>query len=329
MPYTIYKIHEKNCYGVINSQTGKIHSYCTTLPKAEAQVRILQQATKGEGKMKPAVMKKEELLISNNLPSGASGEGIIEDVVGTVSRGLSKINPFKKRQAGLLPPKSRELLSRVKDEPITSMIVVRTPIESYINKTLQLVSGGQWQDAVAQTGYDTLFHLSLYINNKYVFHKIEVTTLAQENPIKSDSQTMNVPLQGTNLTIGQLVENTKNYMGLERFTNYDPKSENCQDFVSAVLEANKLSNAELLKFVKQDAVSIFNKTPKWTSYVAKFVTDLGARFNRLTQGEGKNKKQNQWVIAVQEYYRQNPDKKKKIPKKGTEEYKEIMKIFKK
>lgn len=320
MPYSIYKIHEKNCYGVINSETGKIHSYCTTLPKAEAQVRILQQATKGEGKMKLAIMKKEDLV---PLPQG---EGIIEDVV----KGLSKINPFKKRQAGLLPPKSRELLSKIQNEPITSMIVVRTPIESYINKTLQLVSGGKWQDAVAQTGYDTLFHLSLYINNKYVFHKIEVTTLAQENPIKSDSQTMNVPLTGTNITIGDLVENTKKSMGLERFTNYDPKSENCQDFVSAVLEANKLSNPELLKFVKQDAVSIFNKTPKWTSYVAKFVTDLGARFNRLTQGESlSNKKQNQWVMAVQEYYKQNPNKKKKFPKKGTEEYTEIMKIYKK
>lgn len=196
---------------------------------------------------------------------------------------------FKKRAEGKLPPKSRNLLAKIQNEPITSIKIVRTPIESYINRTLQLVSGGSWRDAIKNTGYDTLFHLSLFINNKYVYHKIETTTLAEENPIKPESQTMDVKVPN-NLTIGQLVDNTKKQMGDFRYTNYDPATENCQDFVMAALTANGMSTPENQKFVKQDAVAIFEKTPKWTSKFAKFVTDIGARANRLLQGESINNK---------------------------------------
>lgn len=50
---------------------------------------------------------------------------------------------FKKREAGVLPPISTELLAKIRNEPIHSLLIVRTPIES-INQTLQLVSGGTW-----------------------------------------------------------------------------------------------------------------------------------------------------------------------------------------
>ena len=167
MPYSVYKLPTKMCYGVKNTETGKIHSYCTTKKKAEAQIRILKKAT-GEGLkdivtslktnkdfqtlkknvQKPAIMKKDDPALQ--------GDGIIQDVAQSVLKGVSSVvstlNPLKKRTAGLLPPKSRQLLSKIRDETITSLVVVRTPIESYINKTLQFVSGGTWQNAVAQTG---------------------------------------------------------------------------------------------------------------------------------------------------------------------------------
>ena len=40
MPYKIYKV--KNYYKVINSQTGKLHAQHSTLPKAKAQIRIVE-----------------------------------------------------------------------------------------------------------------------------------------------------------------------------------------------------------------------------------------------------------------------------------------------
>ena len=40
MPYSILK--HGNAYKVINSATGQVHAAHTTLPKAEAQVRLLR-----------------------------------------------------------------------------------------------------------------------------------------------------------------------------------------------------------------------------------------------------------------------------------------------
>lgn len=213
------------------------------------------------------------------LPS--TGEGIVDNIVSFASRFIPK-----KRTAGLLPPKSRQLLEEVKNEQISSMVVIRTPIESWINKALQTISLGSWQNAVKQYGYDSLFHLSVWINNKYVLHKIEATTLARDtNPIKQDSQTMVV--NGPFPTIGELIQNTLTKIGPERFSNYDPKNLNCQDFIIDVLNSNNLLTPELQKFIKQDAVAIFNQTPKWTNVIAKAITDLGAIKSRLVEGEGR------------------------------------------
>ena len=39
MPYAV--ISGKDCYKVINTQTGKVHAKCTTEDKAKAQMRLL------------------------------------------------------------------------------------------------------------------------------------------------------------------------------------------------------------------------------------------------------------------------------------------------
>lgn len=314
MPYKIRKYKNRKsgeiCFSVVNIETKKVYSRCTDEKKAKRQKRLLE-----------------------NL----EGAGLKENV-----EKFLKTITFSKRKAGLLPPKSRKLLEEVKDETITSLEIVRTPIESYISKTLNLVSFGSWEQAVKSTGYDKLFHLSLFINKSIVFHKIEVTTLARENPIKTDSQTMDassvlskISSTGIPLSIGQMVENTKKLMGDEKFTSYDPVSNNCQDFLIAVFKGNGILTPEIEKFVKQDAVSIFEKTPKLTGMFARFVTDLGSRFNRLVEGEGgalelvdkqKKKQGNKWIEALKIY---NKGRKWYVPKKDTAEYKKVKKIMEK
>jgi len=51
MPYTIRKIRNEKLYSVKNTITKKIHSKATTLSKAKAQVRLLEQLEK-KGKKK-------------------------------------------------------------------------------------------------------------------------------------------------------------------------------------------------------------------------------------------------------------------------------------
>ena len=40
-----YKIRRKGkCYEVVNADTGKVHAKCTSRPRAEAQIRIMEGA---------------------------------------------------------------------------------------------------------------------------------------------------------------------------------------------------------------------------------------------------------------------------------------------
>ena len=46
MPYKIRKMPNKNCYRVSNAITGKIHAYCTSRKKAEAQIRVMNMRSR-------------------------------------------------------------------------------------------------------------------------------------------------------------------------------------------------------------------------------------------------------------------------------------------
>jgi hypothetical protein len=41
MPYTIRKVRNRRCYSVKNSKTKKVLAHCTSLEKAQSQVRLL------------------------------------------------------------------------------------------------------------------------------------------------------------------------------------------------------------------------------------------------------------------------------------------------
>ena len=44
--FKIRKVRGKDCYQVKSATSGKVHAQCTTKPKAEAQVRLLNQLYK-------------------------------------------------------------------------------------------------------------------------------------------------------------------------------------------------------------------------------------------------------------------------------------------
>ena len=136
MPLQIIKI-ARGKYQVVNLDTGKIHAYSTSLKKAKRQVHLINSRSK-------------HLAIQNesHLASNIKGDGIFD-----VAKSLIDRFSFKKREDGKLPPKARELLDRIQDEPIQSLVIVRTPISSAINSALQFISGGTWQNAIS---YDKL-----------------------------------------------------------------------------------------------------------------------------------------------------------------------------
>jgi hypothetical protein len=225
---------------------------------------------------------------SKRLPNGivlvfqyfpSEGAGIFD----YFKKGIERIAPLRKE--GILPPNARALLEKIKDETINSIVVVRTPIHSMISKALNVISLGKFNELVKRLGYDKLFHLSLHINGKYIFHKIEVPTLEQANPVKSNSEVMPVQITRT-LNIGKFIDTTRQYMGDAKFSNYNAATNNCQVFITSALQANGLLTNELSKFINQNAEDIFKQLPQYVGKITDVITDIGARANRLIQGEG-------------------------------------------
>ena len=84
------------------------------------------------------------------------------------------------------------------------------------------------------------------------------------------------------LTLNDYIQNTKKAMG-SRFFPYHPNTNNCQDFISGVLQANGIRDQNVYNFVKQDTSMIF-KNKGWLSGMAKQVTDLGGYADVVMQG---------------------------------------------
>lgn len=192
---------------------------------------------------------------------------------------------LKKRRTGLLPPQARLTLTQYGNVPVTSLQVVRTPLARATTQLLNYVSLGTYDYAVQQANYDKMFHLALVINNTLCLDKQEVIKLRVTNCISQNSDVVHVKLNNPELTISELVERTRLFMGNAAFSNYNALYNNCQDFVLATLRANNLLTDSLFTFIKQDASSVFRNMPFFTDRVARFFTDAGAVANRLLEGE--------------------------------------------
>ena len=175
---------------------------------------------------------------------------------------------------------SKKTMSDYGDIPIESMEVVR---QSFFNPAQKVLK--------AITSYDKLYHLSLVckVKVKNAFKQITIEKQQQVNVRPKvgkddDSENIDVPLNGKQITINELLNNTLKQIGTHDFFTYDAIKLNCQDFLLALLRCNDLGNDNDRDFIKQDVSHLEDKTALRKG--VNFVTDLGARFNQLI-GTGK------------------------------------------
>jgi hypothetical protein len=193
------------------------------------------------------------------------------------------------------PPYVRSLLSEIGDKPIVEMYVRREPIQSLLNKALNFITRGRWNEAKSKYAYDSLFHLGLEvvvrmsesnnINKRYVIEKNEVIEVSPAKAFGKDAEIMPVSMNGQGHTINGLLKGARAVMG-GKFFPYDPFHNNCQDFIMGILTGSGLGNAEVYAFVKQPIEQLVKELPAYTGVVAKTITDLGGLVNTAIYGQG-------------------------------------------
>jgi len=223
-----------------------------------------------------------------------AGGGVIEDITNVaktvIKKGKKAIETVKAVVFGTtdLPSKVKTILKKYGNEEIVDAVIKRTPVPKLLTSALSAVSLGAFGKKFSDSPYDKLFHLYIDFTLKSGTHisleKNEVITMTvnpKDRP-KEESQKVSIP---ANKTLNNILESTEKSMGKEQFIGYSAKDNNCQDFLVAVLKSNSMGDSNTLEFVKQDTRQLF----EGMDYLRKFantITDIGARVNVITSGEG-------------------------------------------
>jgi hypothetical protein len=216
--------------------------------------------------------------------SSHKGQGILSESMTMMKKAVNKqVDKVMNGAKYLVPPALKETLSKFENNRIVGATIYRHPVDSWIRKTLNVLGSNK-------IPFDKLFHLRLLLkldNGKEVFiEKNERLNSGIGMGAKKEGlETMPINSSDipSNLTFGQLVENTRAYQG-NKFLTYSSSSNNCQYFLMAILQGNQFKNiSQYSKFIKQDTEEIFKNNPALRK-IANTFTDLGAKANIITNG---------------------------------------------
>lgn len=225
---------------------------------------------------------------------------------------------------------STKNLSLYGDLEINSLQIARTPIMKVIDKALNVLSFGKWDDLKKEYNYDKLFHLALIANlgNKnLVIEKNETININTSYKVSNDTEIMNVPLNGKKFTVNEMLKKTLDRIGPERFFLYDGFEYNCQVFVRDCLESEGLYGQREKDFLFQDLEELAKKVPSLTKKIMRLATDAGATVNKITGGKlptAEERKKNE-----EEFWRQNELVRKRLNAKTNYENRGFMEERKK
>lgn len=200
----------------------------------------------------------------------------------------------------------RQEIEKWKDTPIQSITIRRAPVQAWIETFFGFLTRGEWDKAKQRYGYDKFYHLSLILTYgtesvamnfmaddfmpqrkdgvKVVVEKLALVSVSRNLDTKPNSEYMPVDLRGRQITLGQMLQQTRRLMGDQAFFTYDAFTNNCQVFVKNLLHSQHLLTKEAHEFLFQPVDKLLKELPSYTSKIAKFVTNLGGIMTGVVNG---------------------------------------------
>jgi len=175
---------------------------------------------------------------------------------------------------------------------IKKVVIVRSPIKSYIKYLLNVISFGKFLEALKQTPYDKLFHLSMNIeleNGQVIsVEKNEVIEIHRTVKSYSNSEMMPVYTQGDIITLNDLLENGIKAAGSESaFFTYNAWNNNCQNFIIYLLKGSGFNSPSIQSFVLQDISKLIANTPEFTKKFGSAITTAASIANKISGAGNK------------------------------------------
>ena len=202
------------------------------------------------------------------------GGGIIGDA-------WKKVQVLWNGDYGKCPKAFAEWLKKNGQEQIHSIVLVRTPIHSAIEKALNAISAGRFARNKKKLQYDQLFHLGMVLNGKWLLEKNHVVH-AVSAPKHFSANSQQLPLDGKGVVINHLIADgwraqTEVSGDKDAYWTYSASRSNCQSFVHYSLAGSGLDTAASRAFVLQDAKQLLAGV-----YGSELPTDVAAVFTSVT-----------------------------------------------
>ena len=183
-----------------------------------------------------------------------------------------------------LPKTFRNVLKKYGDAQIKRIVVNRAPLSKVAEGLMTAITLGKWKEI--KGSYDDMFHLYAIIytdKGPLLLEKNQTVVLKEGEPKKEKgNEAMNVPMSGS-ITLAEFIDKTIKKMSLQDYTTYEGFTLNCQNFIKNHLLANGLLTPALLSFVFQDTKQLIEKTPSFSRWLGKAVTDIAGKADELLQ----------------------------------------------
>jgi hypothetical protein len=210
-----------------------------------------------------------------------NGKGIVSDTFDALkSRAIRTLETLRHGRTGL-PPNMEKVLGQYGNESIIGITIARHPLSS-----VKLWVIDNFTQFMNKPPNDILFHLQYILtlsNGKLVtFEKTQAPSLWVGVKAHDQMEFLNVPIDHA-ISLNELVSNTFNYMGNDKFNSYQATTNNCQSFGIAMLVSNHLATEENRAFTKQDTGKLLDGLDSVRKGL-NTITDLGGMADVVIQG---------------------------------------------
>ena len=277
MVYSLFK-SSRNKYYVVHSKTGTRH---TKKPISYYQARAQMRALN-------AIYNNKNLNYHDY-----NGQGFFDSLKSGIKNVYGRVKGFITGVRDDYMPSVRKLLQEIQGKKIVKMIVVRDPIKEEIHMLANAISMNEINKFKKEVSIDDLFHLfcvcTLDDGQMIRFEKnaeIEAFKISKIQQIdKSNIFECVVPNQ---ISLNELLDNTRQKIGDRLFLDYNSMENNCQDFIYNCLYHNgyESTNPKMKSFIKQDLTKLAKNMSSTSKTIMNTLTDLGKKTNILIGGAG-------------------------------------------
>ena len=277
MVYSLFK-SSRNKYYVVHSKTGIRH---TKKPISYYQARAQMRALN-------AIYNNKNLNYHDY-----NGQGFFDSLKSGIKNVYGRVKGFVTGVRDDYMPSVRKLLQEIQGKKIVKMIVVRDPIKEEIHMLANAISMNEINKFKKEVSIDDLFHLfcvcTLDDGQMIRFEKnaeIEAFKISKIQQIdKSNIFECVVPNQ---ISLNELLDNTRQKIGDRLFLDYNSMENNCQDFIYNCLYHNgyESTNPKMKSFIKQDLTKLAKNMSSTSKTIMNTLTDLGKKTNILIGGAG-------------------------------------------